>query len=185
MTLRFIWSWALLDKIRAQIHMKETLGWMVVIQSIRVTRDPLAVLLSSFPFPSIKHLQMPMSFSQRLVRHYTGIHSSRSLLKLPCSLLSVDNIVCKLGLGLFGLALVNCVASAVQPLLVLLLLPLSPLGFFSLGAEVVAEPLLDACKSSEMRPLNCVSRKQRRTHDTVGAQVMCALDSSTARALVE
>ena len=66
-----------------------------------------------------------------------------------------------------------------------LLLPLSPLGLFSLGAEVVAEPLLDACKLSEMRPLRYVSRKYRHTHDTVGAQVMCALDSSTARALVE
>jgi hypothetical protein len=40
-----------------------------------------------------KHLQMPMSFLQRLVRDYTGIHSSSSLSKLSGSLLSVDNIL--------------------------------------------------------------------------------------------
>jgi hypothetical protein len=66
---------------------------------------------------------------------------------------------------------------------VVLLLPLGPLGSFSLGAEVVAEPLLDACELSEIRPLSCIFKYH--THDTVGTQVMCALDSSTARALVE
>jgi hypothetical protein len=67
---------------------------------------------------------------------------------------------------------------------VVLLLPLGPLGSFSLGAKVVAEPLFDACKPSEIHPLGCLSEKQH-THNTVWAQVMCALDSSTARALVE
>jgi hypothetical protein len=67
---------------------------------------------------------------------------------------------------------------------VVLLLPLSPLGSFSLRAKVVAEPLLDACKLSEIHPLSCLPEEQH-THDTVWTQVMCALDSSTARALVE
>jgi hypothetical protein len=164
--------------------MKETLR-RIVIQSIRVTRDALAVILVFFPFPKYKHLQMPMSFLQRLVRDYTGIHSSVSLPKLSDSLLSVDNILRRFGLGLIDFSFINFVASSVQLLLVVLLLPLGPLGSFSLGAEVVAEPLLDACELSEIRPQSCVSRKQRHTHNTVGTQVMCALDSSTAGALVE
>lgn len=128
-----------------------------------------------------------MSFLQRLVRNYTGIHSSLSPLpKLLRPLLAVDNVVRMLvGLGFLEFARVNLVSSSVQFLLVVLLLPLSPLRFFSPGAEVVAEPLLDACKLSEMRHFVCVSSKHRHTHSTVGAQVMCALDSSTARALVE
>ena len=105
-----------------------------------------------------------MSFLQRLVRNYTGIHSSLSPLpKLFRPLLAVDNVVRMLvGLGFLEFALVNLVSSSVQFLLVILLLPLSPLRLFSLGAEVVAEPLLDACKLSELRPPGSVSKKHRR-----------------------
>lgn len=63
-------------------------------------------------------------------------------------LLSVDNVRL-VDLALLGLDLVNLVLSLVHSLLLVLLLPL---GLFPSGAEVVAEPLLDACSLSESRP---------------------------------
>lgn len=85
-----------------------------------------------------------MSLLQRRVHNYTGIHSSRPSPNYLSLLLSIDNASRRLSLGLIDSAFINFVASLVQSLLLVLLLPLGPLRLFLLGAEVVAEPLLDA-----------------------------------------
>jgi len=132
----------------------------IVIQSIRVTRDTLAVVSSSYPLPKYKTpANAHILFTTPCPRLYRYTLLSLSPSKLPHPLLSVNNVIREFGLGLFSLALVNFVASTVQHFLVVLLLPLSPLGLFSLGAEVIAEPLFDAYRLSEMRPLCSVSEK--------------------------
>ena len=77
MTLRFGCLWARLGS-KVQLHMKQTsrIGSNTV-NSCHARYFRRALVL--FALPKLKHLQMPMSFLQRRVRNYTGIHSSLSL----------------------------------------------------------------------------------------------------------